>query len=208
MKSMTTRLRSRAEYRLREGFALDRRYAFLMGIPQQDKETAIMEVARVFAETGISYAIMGGVAVQIHTKEPRTTLDLDIALKSKSDIPVEALLAAGFTHEGSFEFSDNWRAPGPLPRKQRTAVQFSADALTAEAVDHAGTVTLGDVEIPVVSPRDLVVLKLAAAIEPRRRKSKRITDYGDVIRLLEEHPGLEKRIPGIEVELAAIRAML
>lgn len=179
-----------------------------MGIPQQDKESAILEIARVFAETGISYAIMGGVAVQIHTKEPRTTLDLDIALKSKGDVPTEALLAASFKHEGSFEFSDNWRAPGSGPRKQRTVVQFSADALTAEAVDHAGTVTLGDVEISVVSPRDLVVLKLAAAIEPRRRKSKRITDYGDIIRLLEEHPGLEKLIPGIEMELAAVRAML
>lgn len=179
-----------------------------MGIPQHDKEFAILEVARVFEETGVPYAIMGGVAVQIHTKEPRTTLDLDVALKSKSDVPTEALLAAGFKHESSFEFSDNWRAPGSVPRKQRTAVQFSADALTSEAVDHAGTVTLGDVEIQVVSPRDLVILKVAAATEPRRRKSKRITDYGDIIRLLEEHPGLQKRLPGIEVELAAIREML
>lgn len=199
---------TRAEYRLQEGFALDRRYAFLMGIPQRDKESAILEIVRVFEETRTPYAIMGGVAVQIHTKEPRTTLDLDIALKSKDDIPAEALLAAGFKHEGNFQFSDNWRAPGPAPRKHRTAVQFSADALTAEAVDHAGTVMLGDVELSVVSPKDLVILKLAAATEPRRRKSKRITDYGDVIRLLEEHPGLEEQIPGIKADLAVIRAML
>ena len=199
---------TRAEYRLLEGFALDRRYAFLRGIPERDKEVAILEIARVFEEAGISYAIMDGVAVQIHTQEPRTTLDLDIALKSKSDIPTEALLAAGFKHEGSFPFSEHWRAPGPAPRKQRTAVQFSADALTREAVDRAGTVMLGDVELSVVLPRDLVILKLAAATEPRRRKSKRITDYGDIIRLLEEHPGLEERIPGIEAGLAAVRTML
>lgn len=179
-----------------------------MGIPQQDKESAILDIARVFEEAGIPYAIMGGVAVQIHTKEPRTTLDLDIALKSKDDVPTEALLAAGFKHEGSFKFSDNWRAPGQAPRKQRTAVQFSSDALTSEAVDYAGIVTLGGVEIRVVSVRDLIILKLAAAIEPRRRQSKRITDYGDIMRLLEEHPGLRKQIPGIEAELADIRAML
>ncbi len=179
-----------------------------MGLPQADKESAILEVARIFGEAGVPYAIMGGVAVQIHTEEPRTTLDIDIALKSKSDIPVEALLDAGFKHEGTFEFSDNWRAPGHLPRKQRTAVQFSADALTAEAVDHAGTVTLGGVEIQVVSPRDLVLLKLAAALEPKRRKSKRITDYGDIVRLLEEHPGLGEQFPGIEADLTIIRAML
>ena len=179
-----------------------------MGVPQQDKESAILEIARIFDKAGISYAITGGVAVQIHTKEPRTTLDLDIALISKSDIPKKALVATGFKHEGTFTFSDNWRAPGFAPGKQPTAVQFSTDALTAEAVDHAGTVTLGDVEISVVSPMDLVVLKLASAIEPRLRKSKRITDYGDIIRLLEEHPGIEKQIPGIEAKLATIRTML
>jgi hypothetical protein len=205
---MTTRLKSRAESRLREGFALDRRYAFLMGFPQADKEFTILEIARIFDKAGVPYAIMGGVAVQVHTEEPRTTLDLDIALRSKSDVPVEALLAAGFKHEGTFEFSDNWRAPGPLPRKQRTAVQFSADALTAEAVDHAGTVTLEGVDISVVSSRDLVILKLAAALEPRRRKSKRITDYGDIVRLLEEHPGLMGQFPGIEATLSVIRSML
>lgn len=179
-----------------------------MGIPQHDKESAILEIARIFEEARVPYAIMGGVAVQIHTEEPRTTLDLDIALKSRDDVPGEALFAAGFKHEGTFEFSDNWRAPGALPRKQRTVVQFSADALTAEAVDHAGTVTLEGVRIPVVSPRELVLLKLAAALEPRRRKSKRITDYGDIVRLLEEHQGLRTQFPGIEEDLSAIRAML
>lgn len=205
---MATRLKSEGESRLHEGFALDRRYAFLMGLPQADKEFAILEVARIFGEAGIPYAVMGGVAVQVHTKEPRTTLDLDIALRSKSDVPREALLAAGFTHEGTFKFSDNWRAPGHLPRKRRTAVQFSADELTREAVEHAGTVTLEGFEISVVSPRDLILLKLAAAREPRRRKSKRISDYGDIIRLLEEHPGLMEQLPHIEGDLSIIRAML
>ncbi len=205
---MTIKLGSRAESRLREGFALDRRYAFLMGFPQADKESAILDVARIFSKAGIPYAIMGGVAVQVHTEEPRTTLDLDIALRSKADVPDAALRAAGFKHEGTFEFSDNWRAPGPLPRKQRTAVQFSADALTADAVQHAGTVTVGGMKVSVVSPEDLVLLKLAAALEPRRRRSKRISDYGDIVRLLEEHPGLSHQFTGIEAQLAAIRSML
>lgn len=179
-----------------------------MGLPQADKEFAILEVARIFKKAGVPYAVMGGVAVQVHTQEPRTTLDLDIALRSKDAVPAEALLAAGFTHEGTFEFSDNWRAPGPLPRKQRTAVQFSADALTADAVDHAGTVTLEGIDVSVVSPRDLVILKLAAALEPRRRRSKRISDYGDIVRLLEEHADLSKQFPGIEGDLSVIRSML
>jgi hypothetical protein len=199
---------SLAEHRLHEGFALDRRYAFLMGLPQADKEFAILEVARIFGEAGVPYAIMGGVAVQVHTQEPRTTLDLDIALRSKKDIPREALLAAGFKHEGTFAFSDHWRTPGSLARKRRTAVRFSADALTQLAVEKAHTVALDGIEISVVSPRELVFLKIAAAKEPRRRRSKRISDYGDIVRLLEEHPGLMKQLLGIQTSLSIIRAML
>lgn len=205
---MKARARFPSGSQLRIGFALDRRFAFLIGIPQRDKETAILKIARIFDESGLPYAIMGGVAVQVHTREPRTTLDLDIALRTKDDIPTAALLAAGFKHEGSFKFSEIWRAPGPGPRKQRTAVQFSADDLTAEAVDGAGTVTLEGVEISVVSPRDLVHLKVAAAREPRRRQSKRISDYGDIIRLLEEHPELWQQLPGIESDLGTIRSRL
>jgi hypothetical protein len=205
---MTIKLKSRAESRLHQGFALDRRYAFLMGLPQADKERTILEVAKIFDKAGVPYAIMGGVAVQIHTAEPRTTLDLDIALRSREDIPVKALLAAGFKHEGTFEFSDNWRAPGLLPRKQRTAVQFSSDDLTAAAVDHADVLTLDGVDIWVVSPRDLVILKLAAALEPRRRRSKRISDYGDIVRLLEEHLGLSIQFPDIEAKLSIVRSMI
>lgn len=179
-----------------------------MGMPQHDKESAILDVARIFNEQGIPYAIMGGVAVQIHTKEPRTTLDLDIALISKDDVPSAALEKAKFKHEGTFPFSDNWRAPGLGPRRERTAVQFSADDLTAQAVEHAGAMVLGGVTIPVVSPDYLVILKIAAATEPRRRQSKRISDYGDIVRLLEEHPGLHQHIPGIDEALAKIRSML
>jgi hypothetical protein len=201
-------VKGQAESRLRIGFALDRRYFSLMGAPQQDKASAILEIARIFDRAGVRYAIMGGVAVQVHTREPRTTLDLDIALVSKDDIPAGALKSAGFKHEGSFRFSDNWRAPGPGPRSERTAVQFSADDLTAEAVAYAGTVTLEGVLISVVAPRELVALKLAAAIEPRRRQSKRVMDYADIKRLLEEHPELWAEFPGLQLNLDKIKSML
>ena len=197
-----------AESRLRIGFALDRRYYALMGAPQRDKASAILDVARVFERASVPYAIMGGVAVQIHTREPRTTLDLDIALITKDDIPVEALKDAGFQHEGSFRFSDNWRAPGPGPRRERTSVQFSADDLTAEAVAHAGIITLEGVKVSVVAPKELVALKVAVAMEPRRCQTRRIVDYADIRRLLEEHPELWAEFPGLQDDLDQIKSML
>ena len=84
---------------------------------------------------------------------------------------------------------DNWRAPGPGPLKQRTAVQFSAeDEGIADAVEHASIVDLDGVPLRVATVADLIVLKLVAAAEPRRRPSKREHDVADILALLEEHP--------------------
>jgi hypothetical protein len=49
----------------------------------------------------------------------------------------------------------------------------------------------GGVQLRVATAADLIVLKLAAAEEPKRRPSKREHDVGDVLALLEEHPELK-----------------
>jgi hypothetical protein len=51
---------------------------------------------------------------------------------------------------------------------------------------------------------DLILLKLAAAEEPKRRTSKKIHDVGDVVRLLEDHPELDS--PEIRARLSRIRS--
>jgi hypothetical protein len=54
----------------------------------------------------------------------------------------------------------------------------------------------------------LVLLKLEAAEEPRRRPSKRRSDAADVSRLLEEHPELEQELPGVRERLAHVDDMI
>lgn len=162
-----------------------------MGLPEGDsKEGPLRLVAQLLEREGVPYALIGGVAVQLHTAEPRSTLDIDLAVPTYADIPRQALVAAGFEHTGRHEHSDNWRAPGAAPLTQRTAVQFSAeDEGIADAVKHAGVVDLTDgLRLRVASVADLIVLKLAAAGEPARRPSKRGHDLADVLALLEEHP--------------------
>ena len=51
---------------------------------------------------------------------------------------------------------------------------------------------------------DLILLKLAAAEEPKRRMSKKIHDVGDVVRLLEDHPELDS--PELRARVARIRS--
>ena len=195
--------------RLAAGAALDHLWRETMGLPAGDsKEGTLRVVAELLEREGVSYALIGGVAVQIHTEEPRTTLDIDLAVRNYTDVPREALVRAGFEHTGRHEHKDNWRAPGPGPLRSRTAVQFSAeDHGLAEAVEHATVVDLGGgVRLRVATAADLVVLKLAAAEEPGRRPSKREHDVGDVLALLEEH--VEIASPALLERLRRVRTGL
>ena len=200
---------ARVRERLAVGDALDRLWSETMGLPDGDsKEKPLRLIAELLAREGVPYALIGGVAIQLHTEDPRSTLDIDLAVPTYADVPHDALLAAGFEHTGRHLHSDNWRAPGLEPLKRRTAVQFSAeDAGIADAVAHASVVDLeGGVKLRVATAADLIVLKLTAAEEPKRRPSKREHDVGDVLALLEEHP--ELKTPDVLARLKRVRTRL
>ena len=92
---------------LETGFLLDRQWFWLRGEMERTKRPALLALARVFAEAKVPYAIIGGVALQVHHPEPRTTLDLDVAVAAYSQIPRAQLEAAGFTWTGRFSPSEN-----------------------------------------------------------------------------------------------------
>ena len=50
--------------------------------------------AELLNRAGVPYALIGGVAGQNRTTEPRTTLDIDVAVPRFDDVPRVALLAA------------------------------------------------------------------------------------------------------------------
>jgi predicted nucleotidyltransferase len=196
---------TQVQERLQDSFALDQLWGLTMGLPDGDtKEAALRQLADLLEKERVHYAVIGGIAVQLYTEEPRTTRDIDLALASYSDIPTSALERAGFEHEGRFDHSDNWRAPGPAPRKQRTAIQFTADTLTPGSVERAQTFEFSGMRLRVVNLHDLILLKLDAAEDSHRRPSKRRSDAADVSRLLEEHPELEREVPGIREHLARV----
>ena len=176
------------------GYALDYLWGESMGLQGGDsKEKPLRLIAEILERERVPYALIGGVAVQVHTEEPRSTLDIDLAVPRYTDVPRAALLGAGFEHTGRHEHSDNWRAPGSGPLKLRTAIQFSAEDLgITEAVAHADVLDLdGGLRLRVATVADLIVLKLIAAEELKRRPSKREHDVADVLALLEEHPELK-----------------
>ena len=179
-----------AQEALRIGFELDRRFHWLRGDmdladkTEATKEPALLALARVLDGHGIPWAIIGGIAAQVHLDEPRTTLDIDVAVLDRAGLPMAELVAAGFRHQASFPYSDNWLGAGDVP------VQFADDPVWRDAIGRAARVTLGDTTLPILAAIDLLRAKLVAARDPARRKSKRLRDVADAVALVEQTPSL------------------
>lgn len=157
------------------------------------KKPALLALARALQSADVPYAIIGGVAVQVHHPDPRTTLDIDVAVASRDAIPHDALVAAGFRHTGSFEHSENWIAEDGTP------VQFTDDPHLASVVPSAEEIALEGVTLRVIRAVDLLHEKLRAGSDPARRRSKRLQDLGDAQALLEAHPDLRESLAPEEV---------
>jgi hypothetical protein len=173
-----------AMHGLEVGFLLDRQWHALRGEMDASKRPALLTLARVLAEASTPYAIIGGVALQIHQAEPRTTLDIDLAVPAFEAIPGDELRAAGFTLGGRFAHLENWVGPEGVP------VQFSDHPALGPAVERAVEIDLEDVRLRVIGRADLLHEKLRAGTDPARRRSKRLQDLADAQALLEETPEL------------------
>ena len=101
------------------GFQLDQLWHALRGEMETTKRPALVALGRVLRDADIPYAIIGGIALQMHQADPRTTLDIDLGVARLDAIPRAALEAAGFQHQGRFAHSDNWIGPSGV------AVQFT-----------------------------------------------------------------------------------
>ena len=177
------------------GFTLDRRWHQLRGEMERTKKPSLVALAQIFASTGIPYAVIGGVAVQVHRREPRTTLDIDLAVADRATLPRASLQTAGFEETGRFAHSDNWIGP------EGTPVQFTDDPVLASALSRAIAIDVDGTPLQVIAVADLLHEKLRAGSDPTRRRSKRLQDLADVEGLLEERPELSGELTENEREI-------
>jgi hypothetical protein len=166
------------------GFLLDRLWHTLRGEMETTKRPALLALARVMAQTGTPYAIIGGVALQGHQADPRTTVDIGLAVPDLDKLPRGELEGAGFRPTGRFTHSDNWMGPEGVP------VQFTDDPALVATLERALEVELDGVPIRVIARSDLLHEKLRAGSDPARRRSKRLQDLVDAEALIEETPAL------------------
>lgn len=173
-----------SQHPLDAGIALDHRWHLLRGEMETDKRASLLGIAQILDDAAIPWAIIGGVALQVRQEEPRTTLDIDIALLDRATLPREAMVRAGFLPRGTYEFSENWEGP------DRTPVQFTDDPPMADAVLTAEPMAWSGVTLQVATASALLRMKLRAAADPGRRRSKRLRDLADALALVEQSPHL------------------
>src|SRR5258708_26009979 len=121
---------------LTAGFLLDRQWHWLRGEMDQSKKPALLALCRVLADEQVVYAIIRGLALQVHQREPRTTLDIDVAVLSREAIPRSSLMAAGVQFSRTFEHSEHWTAANWTP------VQFTGGPAIAPSGHVGGAILL------------------------------------------------------------------
>jgi hypothetical protein len=181
------------------GFLLDRQWHALRGEMEATKRPALIALARLLGDARTPYAIIGGVALQVHQAEPRTTLDVDLAVSSFEAIPRDELCAAGFDLGGQVAHFENWLGPEGVP------VQFTDDPALGPAIERAVEIDLAGVPLRVIGRADLLHEKLRAGSDPASRRSKRLQDLADAQALLEESPELRSALS--EAERAILAAL-
>jgi hypothetical protein len=151
---------------------------------EADKLAALVDTARALEAAAIPYALIGGLAVGIHSGTPRATEDVDVAASSaagRSRVSA-ALESVGFRKTGEHAHSVNFRHPSGEP------VQVAFDAGFDEMIARAGRFEVAGASVCVVTRDDLVAMKERAAADPTRRKSKRLRDQADIALLRGDVP--------------------
>jgi predicted nucleotidyltransferase len=149
---------------------------------------ALADAARVLEGAGVPYALIGGIAVALHAGVPRATIDVDLAVDSRTDLEAlgKTFEAAGFAVGGRFAHSMNLRHANGEP------VQLAIDAGFDAFVARAETFSIGEATVRLVLRDDLIAMKERAARDPKRRKSKALRDRADVLLLRGDVPDPEE----------------
>lgn len=143
---------------------------------EADKVVALLDATRVLDDANVAYALIGGVAVGLHSGVPRATLDVDLAVASTADreLVAAALQRCGFRLVGTHAHSTNFRHRGGEP------VQLAFDPAFDPMIARAETLSIAGNQVRVVGRSDLIAMKERAAADPARRRSKRLRDAADV----------------------------
>ncbi len=139
-------------------------------------------------EKQIDYCVIGGLAVNAYT-EPVVTLDLDIVIAvRKTKELVDDL-------RKRYKVKEFPRSINIYTEKSDLRIQIQTTPKLQKCLDHASEKEVLGYKLRVASIEDVFKSKIASAVEPERRQSKRVKDYADLLRLMEVKPDLKELLP-------------
>ncbi len=154
-----------------------------------DRSDFLERTVALLADHGIRYCVIGGVAVNAYA-EPVLTQDLDIVIATDQVEEARRLFELEFKVR-QFTHSLNVYDPDS---KLQVQIQLPPEDFPG-FVERAREQEVLGLVLPVAAPEDLIGAKIAAALEPARRPSKRQKDLADISRLIETFPELLAQVP-------------
>jgi hypothetical protein len=153
-----------------------------------EKIAALIDAIHALDRAQFPFALVGGVAVGIHSGAVRATVDVDLAVPSITDRQRAAtsLVGAGFRHTGSFTHSVKFRHASGEP------VQLVLDPAFDVMIDRVETRDYHGTSVRIVRREDLIAMKERAAVDPARRRSKALQDQADLALLRGDFPDLDE----------------
>jgi len=149
-----------------------------------DRKAALCDASRILRAISAPHALIGGVAVGIHSGVPRATLDVDLAVLSSIDRSTitRSFERAGFRKSGDYPHSTNFRHASGEP------VQLAFDPQFDVMIERAETFEVDGLAVPIVAKDDLIAMKERSAADPHRRRSKALRDQADLALLRGDVP--------------------
>jgi len=142
----------------------------------------------MLAKHSIHYCVIGGQGVNAYT-EPLIDLDFELVVAVNQIELLESLMRSRFKVE-RIPNSLNVPAEGSDSR-----VQIQTDPRYFGFPARADIRSVLGIPLPVARIEDLLQGKIWAALDPKRRPSKKRKDLLDIERLVEANPELNSRLP-------------
>jgi len=124
---------------------------------------ALKQAHEILETSGISHALIGGIAANLYRRQPRATQDVDFAVRASA---VEfARLTESFREAGwKADVRDQKRETLRLAHVDLPRVDLLVAGTDFEesAIRRAVKLTIDDTEMTIVTPEDLIVYKLLA----------------------------------------------
>lgn len=153
-----------------------------------DESDFLDRILTLLEENHLRYCVVGDQAVNAYA-DPVVSLDLDIVIAVDQLELAEELMRREFA-VARFPYSLNIDAAGSALR-----VQVQMDERYFDFVDRALTRDVLGLALPVADIADVLKGKIWAASDPGRRPSKRLKDFADIARVLEQRPDLLSLVP-------------